>query len=192
MIKCNLAVLLAERGLKMADLINDTGLSKTAVRGLYYNTSKGIQFDTLETICDYLHVEPGDVIKKIDFRYRILDKKIDNNSGIIDFFIEFTYDTKKHLEVVTVAVLVPEFPELIKEEYSSCEMYLGLYYNDEAKQNVFAQITEAETEKLKNYLVNDFIATFKLEQHHLKETLINETTIHLYGTKFDIKLNNRN
>lgn len=64
MIKCNLAVLLAERGLKMSDVIKDTSLSKTAVRGLYYNKSKGIQYDTLEILCNYLNVEPKDIIKK--------------------------------------------------------------------------------------------------------------------------------
>ena len=54
-LKLNLRVLLAEKNLKMTDVIRDTGLSKTAIRGIFHETSKGIQFDTLETLCDYLN-----------------------------------------------------------------------------------------------------------------------------------------
>lgn len=53
--KLNLRVLLAERNLKMTDVIRDTGISKTAIRGIFHETSKGIQFDTLETLCNYLN-----------------------------------------------------------------------------------------------------------------------------------------
>lgn len=55
MMKLNLRVLLAERKLKMTDVIRDTGISKTAIRGIFHETSKGIQFETLETLCNYLN-----------------------------------------------------------------------------------------------------------------------------------------
>lgn len=54
-LKLNLRVLLAERNLKMTDVIKDTGISKTAIRAIFHETSKGIQFDTLQTLCEYLN-----------------------------------------------------------------------------------------------------------------------------------------
>lgn len=61
--KVNLRVLLAERNLKMTDVIRDTKLSKTAVRGLFHETSKGIQYDTLEVLCEYLDCGVEDLLK---------------------------------------------------------------------------------------------------------------------------------
>ncbi|MDQ0175985.1 helix-turn-helix domain-containing protein [Bacillus chungangensis] len=56
MIKCNLAVLMAERGLNITKLSKDTGISRNALSSLYHNTGKGIQYDTLDTLCDYFDV----------------------------------------------------------------------------------------------------------------------------------------
>jgi DNA-binding Xre family transcriptional regulator len=59
--KSNLAVLLAERGLRMIDVVTEAGLNKNTVSSLYYNRSTGIQYDTLEKICNYLQIEPSDL-----------------------------------------------------------------------------------------------------------------------------------
>lgn len=63
MLKNNFRVLLAEQKKKMSDVEKDTGLSKNSIRSLYYETSKGIQFDTLVKICSYLNCEIGDLLK---------------------------------------------------------------------------------------------------------------------------------
>lgn len=73
MIKCNLAVLLAEKGLKMVDVINRTGIAKATIRALYHNTGKGIQFETLNTLCEFLDITPGEFFSHIDFEVEILD-----------------------------------------------------------------------------------------------------------------------
>jgi len=163
-----LAVLLAERSLKMSDIINDTTLSKTAIRGLYYNTSRGIQFDTLEAICDYLNVQPADVIKKIDFRYEIIDRQIDNTSGIIEYNIAFSYDDRKHRGNVILSLFGPDFKVLFDNDYSCIEMAFEISYDTELKQSIFAQITESEYENFQNYIVNDLVKIFHLEQHKVK------------------------
>ncbi len=56
MIKCNLATLLAERGLRITKVSNDTGISRTTLTALSNNTSKGIQFDTINKLCQYLKI----------------------------------------------------------------------------------------------------------------------------------------
>lgn len=60
MIKTNFAVLMAERGLKIADVYEDTGISKTTLMALSENTGKGVQFETVDKLCNYLGVELKD------------------------------------------------------------------------------------------------------------------------------------
>lgn len=50
----NFRVLLAKKKLNMQDVINGTGLSKNTVRALFYETGKGVQFETIEKICGFL------------------------------------------------------------------------------------------------------------------------------------------
>ena len=62
MLKNNLSVLMAERGLKIADLYNATGISKTTLMAIANNNSIGIQFETLDRLCNYLDVTPNDFL----------------------------------------------------------------------------------------------------------------------------------
>lgn len=58
MLKTNLSVLMAERGLKIAELHDKTGISKTTLMALADNTGKGVQFDTVDKLCVYFGVTP--------------------------------------------------------------------------------------------------------------------------------------
>lgn len=88
MIKCNLAVILAERGIKITDLAEKTKLSRTTLTQLYYNQGKGIQFETLEKICDYLNITPGELLKYVDFKI-LIDEAIKNSETLFDFHCSF-------------------------------------------------------------------------------------------------------
>lgn len=61
MLRCNLSVLLAERGLKITKVARDTGISRTTLTALAYNYSQGIQFETLDTLCLYLKITPEEL-----------------------------------------------------------------------------------------------------------------------------------
>lgn len=63
MIKNNFRIILAAQKKKMADVEKDTGLSKVTIRSLYHETAKGVQFSTLETICDYLNCSVGELLE---------------------------------------------------------------------------------------------------------------------------------
>ena len=90
MIKCNLAVVLAEKGLKISKVSQDTGISRTTLTALAQNTCKGFQLDTLNTLCKYLDVKPAELIlfnsfdfKNVqisDFAFRTANVKEFNNS----------------------------------------------------------------------------------------------------------------
>lgn len=67
----NLSVLLAQRRLTITRAAQDTGLSRTTLTALCAATAKGIQFDTLDTLCQYLKIAPGDF-----FLYRPFDLSV--------------------------------------------------------------------------------------------------------------------
>ena len=73
MIISNLAVLLAERKLKVADLVRSTGINKTTLHKLYNDGSVRIDFETIDKICTALEVEVGDLL--------IFKKNINNQSS---------------------------------------------------------------------------------------------------------------
>lgn len=63
----NLKAILAIRGVKANKMSEDTGISQTTISKLARGHTKGIQFDTLETICMYLDATPNDLFwKKLD------------------------------------------------------------------------------------------------------------------------------
>lgn len=59
MILTNLKVLLAERGLTISKVSSDTTISRTTLTALANNTGAGIQFETLDKLCQYLGVDPS-------------------------------------------------------------------------------------------------------------------------------------
>lgn len=54
----NLSVLLAERRLTISKVAQDTGISRTTLTALTGRSARGIQFDTLNRLCQYLKVTP--------------------------------------------------------------------------------------------------------------------------------------
>ena len=72
MIISNLEVLLAERKLKVADLVRSTGINKSTLHKLYNDESVRIDFETIDKICIALDVGVGDLL---------IFKKIDNNQN---------------------------------------------------------------------------------------------------------------
>ncbi|WP_201540974.1 helix-turn-helix domain-containing protein [Psychrobacter sp. 1044] len=65
MISCNLPVLLAERRLRVADLVRMTDISKSTLHRIYNDETTRIEFDTLSKLCQVLKVSPGDVLKYV-------------------------------------------------------------------------------------------------------------------------------
>ena len=64
-IKVNLAVLLAERGIKSKDLAEAIGITEANLSLLRQGKVKGMRFDTLEAICSHLQCTPGDLLKYV-------------------------------------------------------------------------------------------------------------------------------
>ncbi|WP_214472510.1 helix-turn-helix transcriptional regulator [Mesorhizobium sp. dw_380] len=62
-IRVRLNVVLAERNVKSKDLAEHVGITEANLSLLKQGKVKGIRFDTLERICEYLHCQPGDLLR---------------------------------------------------------------------------------------------------------------------------------
>ncbi|WP_046179234.1 helix-turn-helix domain-containing protein [Domibacillus tundrae] len=66
LIHCNLRVLMAERGLNIQKVKDQTTLSRTTISNLYNNLGSGIQYGTLLELCELLKCQPGDLLTYVD------------------------------------------------------------------------------------------------------------------------------
>ncbi|WP_144518681.1 helix-turn-helix domain-containing protein [Bacillus thuringiensis] len=75
MIRSNLGKLLEKENLSINKVSTDTGISRQTITSLVHNESKGIQFNTLETLMAYLGVQLNDLliddVGKIVFNSRL-------------------------------------------------------------------------------------------------------------------------
>jgi len=58
----NFSTTLGRKLLKITDVSVATGISRTTLTNLYYRRSKGVQFNTLTKLCDYLECGPTDIL----------------------------------------------------------------------------------------------------------------------------------
>ncbi len=79
MIKNNFNELVAQRKLKITRISNDTGISRPTLNALTRDDGKGIQYDTLNTLCNYFSITPCEFFSYIPF-------DIQYNFEIIDEF----------------------------------------------------------------------------------------------------------
>lgn len=66
MIVIKLPILLAERKLRVADVVRATKLSKTTLHKLYNEESKRIDFETINTLCRFLDCQVGDLFEYVE------------------------------------------------------------------------------------------------------------------------------
>ena len=57
-----LDVMLARRKVRSKDLAEHVGITEANMSLLKQGKVKGVRFDTLEKICDYLQCQPGDLL----------------------------------------------------------------------------------------------------------------------------------
>ncbi|MDO5542048.1 MAG: helix-turn-helix transcriptional regulator [Acinetobacter sp.] len=70
MIICKLPMLLAERRMRVADLIRGTGINKTTLHKLYNGDLTRIDFETIDRICDFLDIQVGELF--------VFEKQVNN------------------------------------------------------------------------------------------------------------------
>ena len=114
MIRCNLAVLLAERNLKISKVSTDTGISRTTLTSLANNYSQGIQFDTLNTLCLYLRVTPEQLISYVPIDIKVMPIKV---WGVLD-------SSSNNLTEIEISITE-------RGKVTSCDLCAEIYYSVE-------------------------------------------------------------
>lgn len=90
LIHCNLRVLMAERGLNIQKVKDQTTLSRTTISNLYNNLGSGIQFGTLLELCELLKCKPGDLLSYIEIvpNFEVMTEKpeflVEKDTHIVD------------------------------------------------------------------------------------------------------------
>lgn len=63
MLQCNLRVVMAKKNLTASRISADTRISRVTLGALINNQAKGVQFETLNTLCSYLGITPGELFE---------------------------------------------------------------------------------------------------------------------------------
>lgn len=131
MLKCNLAVLLAERKLKISKVSADTGISRTTLTALSSNQSQGIQFDTLNTICAYLRVTPAEFFCYAPFEFKT---SLSETEGY--FYVNISFIEAKRLISDSVYLFAEVYPNEIAESIRPFEVSIDLPDDEENFQTL--------------------------------------------------------
>lgn len=66
MIRIHLSRLMGERRVKIADLVRETGISRTTLTRIYYEESERIDLDILERLCRYFGVGVPEMLEVVE------------------------------------------------------------------------------------------------------------------------------
>ena len=66
MIRVNLDIMLARRGVSGGELAEAIGITQANLSILKTNKGKAIRFSTLDTICKKLNCTPGDILEYVE------------------------------------------------------------------------------------------------------------------------------
>lgn len=189
MIRNNLAVLLAERQIKITRVAKDTGISRSTVTSIAQNETKMIQLEVINNLCMYLNIEPKDffVYVPIDIKYSVMfdEKDIkfemthEENSIPVkihdfsfDLFIDVT-NKKYYEEKITYELKGKSKNIFIKEDlfpFSAYEIGIQLSFVDdtqnkelEFKDNVLDILDPTFKITMKNELISAITTELKNE-----------------------------
>lgn len=66
MITCRLSTILGARRIKVSDVCRATGIARATLDRYYNDRVNSFDREVLAKLCDYLQVEPGELIVKLD------------------------------------------------------------------------------------------------------------------------------
>lgn len=148
MIFCNLKMLLSARNLRISRVANDTGISRTTLTSLSQNDLKGVQLTTLDTLCQYLEIDPKQFFEYHPFTfYYNVDVDWANNKSANEDSWTFSYDASVFLNVFEkgVKTAVIEFAGTLETTPS-----LG-YHPDDPDNNMVSYSLNLDIVNEENY-----------------------------------------
>lgn len=162
MLKTNLAVLLAERDLRITKVAEDTGISRTTLTSLASNSSQGIQFDTLNRLCIYLQVTPERFFSFIPYEVNLHLEK--SNSDKDTFWGYFTIK-EKNKEINCFSLIRVNI--IVDNSFSGVAIYGIDIHVEPPPQDMYIELKDmyvgGKENKLLTKYLSDIPITFKRE-----------------------------
>ena len=66
MISCRLSTILGARRIKVSDVCRATGIARATIDRYYYDRVNSFDREVLTKLCDFLQIEPGQLIVKLE------------------------------------------------------------------------------------------------------------------------------
>ena len=66
MITCRLSTILGARRIKVSDVCRATGIARATIDRYYYDRVNSFDREVLTKLCDFLQIEPGELIAKVE------------------------------------------------------------------------------------------------------------------------------
>ncbi|MTV19958.1 helix-turn-helix domain-containing protein [Staphylococcus delphini] len=178
MIQSRLSVLMAERGLKISDLYEETGISKTTLMAIAENTGKGVQFDTVDKLCNFLGVTPCDFF---DYSPYIVETKKSNFSegnleGIEIRIKKQNYEKDFNLDIYVFSGDSYDIP--FKKGEFDYYIALVLQDSDHYTENEFYDFLSNMSISFRTDFINKLIKKVKSQ---LKDLVLTKQTSELIG-----------
>ncbi len=121
MILCNLAAIMGERRLKISKVAADTGISRTTLTALYYDSGKGVQFETANLLCIYFGIGMGELFTTLPFDLFVESCKGIFSDGSVVFDCKvLTKAGVEFIELIADVTLSPE--EMWYEEFNITDL----------------------------------------------------------------------
>jgi DNA-binding Xre family transcriptional regulator len=128
--------LLAERQITASRVHIDTKISRSTLSGIINNTNKMLQMETLNVLCSYLGIQPGDFFEHTEFDMEFFAEindhdaaeTIKDNSNIENLYVDI-YANKlpvtmyckmiysNHTDTLSDQFIIPEFALVQVEDY---------------------------------------------------------------------------
>lgn len=175
MIKTNFSVLIAERGLKIADVYEDTGISKTTLMALAENTGKGVQFDTVDKLCNYLGVELKDFFTYVPYTWKISFKTVSVKESKEYEYIVVNLKSKNSekdyfLNLYTKTANSYDFP--LDDESYKLFTYIDLDERDSYYEEDFYKFVKSLSVSMYSSFINELIDTLREYYFSTKNPII--------------------
>ncbi|PWA12079.1 hypothetical protein DCC39_07460 [Pueribacillus theae] len=175
MIRNRLAVLLAERGLKITRVAKDTGISRNTITATAQNDSEMIRLETINTLCKYLSITPCEFFEyePVDLNFSAYVNKVNLTGSVsndeirieeinIDLFMDVkesrntsSVDLHCSLEKVFEFDLIPFGDNIIPLKIE--------FDNDKEKENFIKEIFNHISPSFQKDIYNDITSALKGE-----------------------------
>ncbi|MBT2569852.1 helix-turn-helix transcriptional regulator [Planococcus sp. ISL-110] len=184
LIHCNLRVLMAQRGLNIQKVKDQTTLSRTTISNLYNNLGSGIQFGTLIELCELLNCKPGDLLSYIQME---MDFKVDAERGYSvreDTLVDEKGNEREYVSEIQIDLNMNT--SLLyegKKDNLEFEVYVEYHLDEKKEMSSIVVASSADLDKSLDNLVIPHAKEYFLEE--LSDYLINWGHDRFYGNEIE-------